>query len=88
MTVSLRFPGGTMQTRHSHQNTMSYTHILTLSAWGFAIVIASFLFLYVGYWLDELFRTSPTFMIGLFLLAVFFCIGRFYREAWLKRERW
>ncbi|MDD5533581.1 MAG: AtpZ/AtpI family protein, partial [Syntrophales bacterium] len=58
-----------------------YSHILILSAWGFAIAISSFLFLYIGYWLDKVFNTAPTFMLGLFFLAVFLCIGRLYQDA-------
>ncbi|HNQ18539.1 MAG TPA: AtpZ/AtpI family protein [Smithellaceae bacterium] len=57
-----------------------------LSAWGFAMVIASFLFLYVGHLLDTLFGTAPNFMLGFFLLAVFLCVMRFYQEAWKKRK--
>jgi F0F1-type ATP synthase assembly protein I len=63
-----------------------YRAIFMLSSWGFVIVIASFLFLYVGYKLDELLGTSPCFMFGLFFLAIFLCIGRLYRDAWLKRR--
>jgi F0F1-type ATP synthase assembly protein I len=57
-----------------------------LSAWGFAIAIASFSFLYVGYHLDRLLGTSPTFMFGLFFLAIFMSIGRLYQEAWARRK--
>ena len=71
---------------HVQKEMMSFSSILTLSAWGFAIVIASFTFLYIGYWLDRLLNTSPMFMLGLFFLAVFLCIGRLYRDAWLKRK--
>jgi len=63
-----------------------YSHILILSAWGFAIAISSFLFLYIGYWLDKVFNTAPTFMLGLFFLAVFLCIGRLYQDAWQRRN--
>ncbi|MBE9546261.1 MAG: AtpZ/AtpI family protein [Proteobacteria bacterium] len=65
----------------------AYSSVLMLSAWGFILVVSSFLFFYIGYWLDGLFNTAPTFMIGLFLLAIFLCIGRFYQEAWLKRDK-
>jgi F0F1-type ATP synthase assembly protein I len=65
---------------------MAYSSILMLSAWGFAIVLASFLFLYIGYLLDKYFGTSPQFMFGLFFLAVISCIGRLYQEAWQKRK--
>ena len=63
-----------------------FSTILMLSAWGFAIAIASFFFLYVGYHLDRLLGTSPTFMFGLFFLAIFMSIGRLYQEAWAKRK--
>jgi len=55
--------------------------ILMLSAWGFAMVIASFLFLWVGYKLDEYLGTTPNFMFGLFFLAIFICVMRLYQEA-------
>ncbi len=64
----------------------SLSSILMLSAWGFAMVIASFLFLYIGHLLDGIFGTSPYFMLGLFFLAVFICVMRLYQEAWKKRN--
>jgi F0F1-type ATP synthase assembly protein I len=64
----------------------TYSSILMLSAWGFVIVISSFLFLYVGYKLDEYLGTAPNFMFGLFFLALFTCIARLFQEAWLKRK--
>ena len=60
--------------------------IMMLSAWGFIIVISSFLFLYAGYKLDEFLGTAPNFMFGLFFLALFTCIARLFREAWIKRK--
>jgi F0F1-type ATP synthase assembly protein I len=63
-----------------------YHSILILSSWGFVIVIASFLFLYLGHLLDEVLGTAPNFMLGLFFLAIFTSIGRLYQEAWLKRK--
>jgi F0F1-type ATP synthase assembly protein I len=60
--------------------------ILMLSAWGFTMVIASFLFLYVGHLLDGIFGTTPNFMLGLFLLSIFLCIMRLYQEACAKRK--
>jgi F0F1-type ATP synthase assembly protein I len=63
-----------------------YGHILMLSAWGFAIVFASLLFLYIGHLLDEWLGTAPNFMLGLFFLAVVTTIVRLYQEAWLKRK--
>lgn len=63
-----------------------YSPILVVSAYGFVIVLASFLFLYLGYKIDEFFGTAPNFMFGLFFLALFLSIGRLYQEAWLKRK--
>jgi F0F1-type ATP synthase assembly protein I len=58
-----------------------------LSAYGFVIVIASLLFLYLGHLLDEWLGTAPNFMLGLFFLAIATTIIRLYQEAWLKREK-
>lgn len=64
----------------------TFAPVLMLSAWGIIIAISSFLFLYVGYKLDEYLGTAPNFMFGLFFLALFTCIGRLFQEAWLKRK--
>ena len=61
---------------------IDFSHVLVVGAWGFAIVIASMLFLYVGHLIDEMLNTPPTFMLGLFFLALVLCIGRLYKEAW------
>ncbi|KQC06404.1 MAG: hypothetical protein APR62_07995 [Smithella sp. SDB] len=58
-----------------------FSSILMLSAWGFTMVIASFLFLYIGHLLDGVLGTAPNFMVGLFLLGIFLCIMRLYQEA-------
>ena len=68
------------------QKTNDFGNIMILSAWGFAIVISSFLFLYVGYQIDRLLNTAPSFMFGLFLLAIMLCVGRLYRDAWMMRS--
>jgi F0F1-type ATP synthase assembly protein I len=68
------------------QQHRNYRSVLILSVWGYVIVIFSFLLLYVGKLLDEFMGTSPNFMLGLFFLALFTGIGRFYKEAWLKRK--
>jgi F0F1-type ATP synthase assembly protein I len=65
------------------QKTTMYSQLMKLSAWGFSIVLSSFLFLYIGYHIDRIFNTAPSFMFGLFLLAVGLCIGRLYRDAWM-----
>lgn len=64
------------------EETKTWGHIFSLSAWGFAIVLASFAFLYLGYKLDAWLGTAPNFMLGLFLLAVVTSVGRFFKEAW------
>ena len=79
-----------MTTQTTHRNTAQQIHqfgnILMLSAWGFAIVFASLLFLYLGHLLDEWLGTAPNFMFGLFFLAIVTSIGRLYQEAWLRRK--
>ena len=77
-----------MQATHKTQleQFTSFGSILMLSAWGFAMVIASFLFLYIGHLLDVLLGTAPNFMLGLFFLAIFLCVMRLYQEAWKKRR--
>jgi F0F1-type ATP synthase assembly protein I len=64
-----------------------FGHILMLSAWGFVIAISSFLFLYIGYWIDKIFNTAPTFMLGLFFLAILLTIGRLYQDAWARKNK-
>ena len=76
-----------MMSRLHAQHRSTCNQIMEITAWGFTIVIASFMFFYVGYWIDNRYGTSPTFMIGLLMLAVFLCIGRFYWEAWLKMKQ-
>lgn len=61
-------------------NTRDINHIVMMSAWSFTIVVSSFLFLYVGRWIDVKFETEPTFMIGLFILGIGLCIGRMYND--------
>jgi F0F1-type ATP synthase assembly protein I len=75
-----------MITHKQNQNTLNYTGLFLLSAWGLFIVAFSFLFFLVGYWIDGKFNTEPTFMLGLFFLALFLGIGKFYKEAWQKRK--
>ncbi len=63
-----------------------YSPIMSISAYGFVIAFASFLFLYIGFKIDQYFGTEPNFMLGLFFLAIVMTIGRLYQEAWLKRK--
>jgi len=67
------------------KNTATYSNVLVLGAWSFAMVISSFMFMYVGYLIDELLNTSPNFMLGLFVLAIFLCVGRLNSDACICR---
>jgi F0F1-type ATP synthase assembly protein I len=60
--------------------------VVMLSAWGFTMVIVSFLFLYIGHFLDGILGTSPNFMLGFFMLGLFICMMRLYQEACAKRK--
>ncbi len=51
-----------------------------LSAWGMAIVTASFLLLVWEWIIDGTFRLDPVFVAGLVLLAVFGLLARMLRE--------
>ncbi len=59
----------------------SFRVIIMLSAWGFALVIASCLFLWLGYLLDELLGTAPKFMLALFVLAIIGSFIEIYQET-------
>lgn len=72
--------------KKTHNQMNDLRGVLMMSAWGFAIVITSFLFLYIGHMLDGMLQTSPNFTFGLFFLALFTSIGRLYQEAWRKRK--
>ena len=63
-----------------------FSGILMVSAWGFAMVLSSFLFLYIGYIVDELLGTSPNFMLCSFFLAIGLCMWRIYKEAAKKGQ--
>jgi F0F1-type ATP synthase assembly protein I len=67
--------------RAPYKQYQTFSGVLMLSAWGLAMVIASFLFLWIGYKLDQLLGTEPNFMLGLFMLAIFICVTRLYQEA-------
>jgi hypothetical protein len=56
---------------------------MVISSCGFVIAFASFLFLYLGFKIDQYFGTAPNFMFGMFFLVT---IGRLYQEAWLRRN--
>jgi len=72
-----------MIVRHQthHQKYQIYTDVMMLSAWSFVMVIASLLFLWVGYRIDEWLGTTPVFMLGLFFISFGACWTRLYQEA-------
>ena len=58
----------------------SYRIIVMLSAWGFILVVSSFLFLMLGVILDEFLGTSPKFMLAMLFLAITGCLIELYQE--------
>ncbi len=68
-------------------NNKNLNHIILMSAWSFTLVISSFLFLFVGRWIDIRFNTEPAFMLGLFVLAISLCIGRIYMDFTKTRDQ-
>ncbi|MBW2558353.1 MAG: AtpZ/AtpI family protein [Deltaproteobacteria bacterium] len=78
-----------MMITHNSMNLRSnLSQILQISVWGFVIVVSSFMFLYAGRWIDSRLNTEPSFMLGLFILAIFLCIWRLYGEArmYMKKQ--
>jgi Na+(H+)/acetate symporter ActP len=73
--------------RKGKLNNKNLNHIILMSAWSFTLVISSFLFLFVGRWIDIRFNTEPAFMLGLFVLAVSLCFGRIYMDFTKTREQ-
>jgi F0F1-type ATP synthase assembly protein I len=74
-----------LATNKTHQLN-DVKQVMMISAWGFTMVVVSFLFLYVGYLFDSLIGTSPSFMLGFFILGMFLCMMRLYQEASAKRK--
>ena len=64
-----------------------FSGIFMLSAWGIAMVASSFLFLYIGYLVDEILGTTPNFMLCSFFLAIGLCMWRIYKEASEKSKK-
>jgi F0F1-type ATP synthase assembly protein I len=69
-----------------HEELNNLRQVMMLSAWGFTMVVVSFLFLYIGHLLDGLLGTSPNFMLGFFMLGLFLCMMRLYQEASGKKK--
>lgn len=61
--------------------------LIMLSAWGAVLVVASFLFLFVGIWVDVTLNTGPFFMLGMLILAVFLVMARLYMEFKKTNDR-
>ena len=74
------------KTRRGRLRTKTLNNIILLSAWSFTLVISSFLFLFVGRWIDVRFNTEPTFMLGLFVLGIALCIARMYTDYTKARD--
>jgi len=62
-----------VKTNRKKSNARDINHIIMMSAWSFTIVVSSFVFLFVGRWIDVRFNTEPAFMIGLFILGIGLC---------------
>ena len=77
-----------MQAAHKthYEQLNNLRQVMMLSAWGFTMVVVSFLFLYIGHLLDGILGTSPNFMLGFFMLGLFLCMMRLYQEACEKRK--
>jgi len=69
-----------------HVQLNDFKQVIMLSAWGFTMVVVSFLFLYIGHLLDGVLGTSPNFMLGFFILGLFLCMMRLYQEACAKKK--
>jgi F0F1-type ATP synthase assembly protein I len=69
------------------QDREALNNVVMVSAWGFIMVISSFLFMYAGRWIDVNFNTEPSFMIGMLLLGISLCVFRMYKEAAERTRR-
>lgn len=67
--------------RKRYVNSNLFSTIIVLSAWGFALALASLGFLWLGHLLDEWLGTSPKFMLAFFLLAIIGCLIELYQVA-------
>ena len=61
--------------------------LIMLSAWGAVLVVASFLFLFVGIRVDAVLDSGPFFMLGMLILAVFLVMARLYIEFKKTNDR-
>jgi len=63
------------------EKSSAFYKLIVLSAWGFMLAISSFLFLWIGYLLDQWLDTSPKLMLGLFFLAIVGCFIELFDEV-------
>ncbi len=75
-----------VKTNRKKSNARDINHIIMMSAWSFTIVVSSFVFLFVGRWIDVRFNTEPAFMIGLFILGIGLCMARMYDDFIRTRD--
>ena len=73
--------------KENREQFNKFSGIFMLSAWGVAMVASSFLFLYLGYLVDEILGTTPNFMLCSFFLAIGLCMWRIYKEASGKSKK-
>jgi F0F1-type ATP synthase assembly protein I len=71
----------TITSKTHHLSSDLFRIIITLSAWGLALVITSLFFLWLGRLIDESLGTAPKFMLGFLLLAVTGCFIEIYHEV-------
>ena len=71
----------TIAHKPNHLTYNSFRVIIMFSAWGFALVVTSCLFLWLGHLLDNLLGTTPKLMIGFFLLGIIGCFIEIYKEV-------
>lgn len=73
----------TRKTTHHWQ--LAYNAVDMMVAWGMAILLTSFLFLFINYRLGGNAKMVPLFIVGLFILAAVTMASRFISEAWKIR---
>lgn len=57
-----------------------FINIISIGSYSFVLSLAPCMCAYVGYKIDEEFKTDPFFMIGLLFLGICMTIIRFYKE--------
>lgn len=69
-----------------YADSASFRSIILLSAWGFVLVVVSFLFLWIGCLLDGLLGTAPIFMLCFLFLSIIGCFIELCQEALKMRK--